>query len=522
MSALVVLLTALALGSHAHAHASLVRAEPADGAVVPQAPPVLKLIFNEPVSPLVVRLIAPSGAAIALDATAENMTVTVAPPAVLQRGTHVLSWRVISADGHPVAGSLLFSIGAPSATPPGDLLGDATVRTALWTTRVIIYAGLFIGIGGVFFGAWIGNAHSRAAAPWLVAVLLAGLAATVISVGLQGLDALGMLVSDLSRKAVWQAGLDTSYGVSAVVTAFALFAALLSLAAGTHVASRAGSLLALLGIGCALSVSGHAATAAPRLLTTPSVFIHSLCVAFWVGALVPLIVALRAGGTGSGALTRFSRLVPYPLALIFITGIALAFVQLARVDALWKTSYGLVLTGKLIAVFLLLALAAVNRYRLVPRFESEPEGSTRGLQITITAELVLTLTILGLVAGWRFTPPPRALAVSAPISVHLHGDKAMAQIELVPHEGSGTRASLQVLDGEFRPLTAKEVVLVLANPTAGIEPLRRAAVSAGGGIWHVDDLRIAVAGRWLVRVEILLSDFDKVMLEETITLAPAP
>ena len=71
----------------------------------------------------------------------------------------MLSWRVISADGHPVGGSLLFSVGAPSAQPRRRrAAGDAAVRAALWAAKVILYVGLFIGIGGAFFGAWIADA----------------------------------------------------------------------------------------------------------------------------------------------------------------------------------------------------------------------------------------------------------------------------------------------------------------------------------------------------------------------------
>ena len=97
----------------AFAHASLVRAEPADGAMLAETPKVLTLTFNEPVSVLVMRIVAPAGEVVAAPATAENNIVTVMPPR-LHQGSHVLSWRVVSADGHPVGGSLLFSVGAAS------------------------------------------------------------------------------------------------------------------------------------------------------------------------------------------------------------------------------------------------------------------------------------------------------------------------------------------------------------------------------------------------------------------------
>jgi copper transport protein len=79
-----------------------------------------------------------------------------------------------------------------------------------------------------------------------------------------------------------------------------------------------------------------------------------------------------------------------------------------------------------------------------------------------------------------------------------------------------------VLDGAFQPLAAKEVTLVLANPAAGIEPLRLHAAPAGENRWAIDALRIPVAGRWNLKVEILVSDFDKVRLEETVALPRIP
>ena len=52
------------------------------------------------------------------DATvrAIDQTIVITLPANLPRGTQVVSYRVISQDGHPVAGSLVFSIGAATDT----------------------------------------------------------------------------------------------------------------------------------------------------------------------------------------------------------------------------------------------------------------------------------------------------------------------------------------------------------------------------------------------------------------------
>ena len=239
---LIALLIALAPASEACAHASLVKAVPADGAVIPLPPAALTLTFNEPVAPLVVRLIGPDGAPLApIAVTAQDTTVTISAPPALRRGTHVLSWRVISADGHPVGGSLMFSIGARSPAAQPENLADRGVRAALWAVRVVMYVALFVGAGGAFFAAWIADGAARRA--WIVFVLAAGLVAVAVSVGLQGLDALDLPLSGLQHKLAWEAGLATSYRATAVAVALALLAAVFGSVAKSASTARALSLV---------------------------------------------------------------------------------------------------------------------------------------------------------------------------------------------------------------------------------------------------------------------------------------
>ena len=58
----------------------------------------------------------------------------------------------------------------------------------------------------------------------MITVLIAGLVATPVSVGLQGLDALDLPLSGLAQEVAWRAGLGTAYGLTAIAAAFALFA----------------------------------------------------------------------------------------------------------------------------------------------------------------------------------------------------------------------------------------------------------------------------------------------------------
>jgi copper transport protein len=521
---LMTLLAALARAPPALAHASLLRAEPADGAVVATAPARLRLFFNEPVSPLVFRLVGPDGTSVTPKITAENATVTVAAPPAMRQGTHVLSWRVISADGHPVGGAVLFSIGAATGPPSAAAVAtDPLVDRAIWGARLVIYLGLFAGVGGTAFIGLIAQARPLPGRieTFMRAAMLLGLVAAVVSFGLQGLDALALPLERLPDPDAWASGFATSYGRTAALAALAMLTGLAAMRMRTRLPGAVLAAGALVLVGAALAASGHASTAAPERVSRAIVFLHGICVAFWVGSLVPLLAIVRAGRYDDRALDRFSRVIPLPLAVLVATGLYLAWVQLDRPDALWTTAYGEILSGKLIIVLGLLSLAAANRFVLVPRLRAQASAGA-ALARSIAAESALVLLLLGAVAGWRFTPPPRALIAGEAASIHFHGAKAMVQIDVEPVRARGADMSIEVLDGEFHPLAAKDVSILLSNAAAGIEPLRRDATLAQGTTWHIDDLRIPLAGRWSLRVDVLVDDFDKETLEDDVLLPKAP
>jgi copper transport protein len=210
----------IAAASPAWAHASLVGSDPRDNAVVAEPPRQIVLTFQEPVQPAVLRLFDPNGSSTALtDVRTVGQTLVITPPQSLVRGTHALSWRVISADGHPIGGTVIFSIGAPGGTPLGGKATAATaVSAAIWLARVALFVGIFLGIGGALFQALLAEAPLPAAARTVIVGAL-GLALLVLplSISLQGLDALARPLAEISRAEVWEAGFATSYGTSTSV-----------------------------------------------------------------------------------------------------------------------------------------------------------------------------------------------------------------------------------------------------------------------------------------------------------------
>ena len=520
VAGLATLLSVLGFATGAFGHASLISTEPGDGSMMSQAPKTVRLRFNEPITPASIRLI--DGAGNARDdvsVSAHDDTIEINLPNDLPRGTHVVSYRVFSADGHPVGGSLVFSLGMPANAVRSPTDRMPALDALIWLARLGIYFGLFAGVGGAFFGAWISRTSS--ARQLIAAALLIGLTGAVAAWGLQGLDLLDLAPPDILAFAPWQATARTSLAPSLLIAIVAMALAMISL---FNVSGRTKSVLsaaAILGVGTSLAASGHASTAQPQWLTRPMVFLHGAGIAFWIGALAPLAaMARRPDASLLVILNRFSRVAVPVVAAIALTGLALAFVQLVSVRALIATSYGLILSVKLVLVVALLGLAALNRFRLTPRLALNA-FDTHALVRSIVLECVVAAGILAVVAGWRLTPPPRALVTAAvkPLAIHIHTDAAMFQVLISPGKVGKDSFVLQLMDGDASPLVAKEATLILSLPERGIEPLQRTATLGADGYWQVADVPIPYPGRWHMRIEALVTDFRKVTLEDDFDVA---
>ncbi|UGY14764.1 copper resistance CopC/CopD family protein [Bradyrhizobium septentrionale] len=511
-ASLAALLVALCLATSAHAHAVLIAAEPADGSVLTEAPKTVVLRFNEAVAPTAVSLLDAAGKPRDVAIRAVDQSVTVTLPAGLPQGTQVISYRVVSQDGHPVAGSLLFSIGvvSGSAAPSGDGVLDALI----WLVRLGLYLGLFAGVGGVFFAAWIGQ--GPAGERLIMWSLVTGLVGAVASLGLQGVDLLNLPLSGMLTWAAWAGAAGTSLFPAMLLAIAAMLIAAIAWRSPSFGAAFVRTAIAMICVGLSFAVSGHAATASPQWLTRTALFIHGVGLAFWMGSLAPLaVLAWQRKESLLRVLQRFSTIAVPVVTLIALSGLALAVVQLESFRALIDTGYGNIMLVKLGLVVLLLGFAALNRLVFTPAIAREFHR-TRPLQRSIALEFVLMIAILGLVALWRFTPPPRALAMSTdvPLAVHIHADAAMFQVLIAPGKVGQNDFVLQLMNGDASPFAAKEATLTLSLPDRGIEPMERSAALGADGYWHVKKVPLPVPGRWHMQIDALVTDFKKVTLED--------
>src|SRR5262249_24902894 len=139
---------------------------------------------------------------------AKNNVVTMQLPD-LGNGSYVVTWRVTSADSHPVSGAFTFQVGAAgdAASPRVQNIaqrlltkegGDRLVGAVYGTTRWLLFGGLAMLIGCAAFGVLVcaPARASRRTRRWVWAGWGATLVASVVGFLAYGPYAAGLPLGD--------------------------------------------------------------------------------------------------------------------------------------------------------------------------------------------------------------------------------------------------------------------------------------------------------------------------------------
>lgn len=537
------LVGALAASSpRAFAHAVLLDSSPKPGEMLMQPPSEVVANFNEGVGPIFFKVLDVKGqpvgdpGEIRLDGTKLILPLGASLP----NGTYVLTYRVISADTHPVGATFGFSIGEPMKSV--DATADAGSRSiwslAVAVNRWILYAGMLWVAGTAIFMLLVGldgalREDARQKARW-ASVLTAW--SYVLAVGFGGADMQLGGADALWQAATWRSGLDSTLASSAVFGLIAMLLLYAGFAAGDR--RRDGFLIAgvVLAIGSFL-VTGHAATAPPAWLMAPVVGAHLLATAFWIGAFRPLLLSTRMlSVSDSGALLqRFSTFAVPAVIVVLVSGSAISLKQLGSPTKLFDNDYGTVLLAKIILVFVIIGIAAYNKINLTPKLIANDAAGVAKIRRTITLELMLYVIVLAAASALTVTTPPRALVATgeagaadakmAMISGGLlkrtlrNAAAYSAEIELSPAKVGENMLMVTLTDPAgviVDDATALEVTVALE--AAGISEVRLKAEPVGSGMWHVMIGETLIPGDWALTIDGYLTDYDKTSFATIVTL----
>lgn len=262
----------------------------------------------------------------------------------------------------------------------------AALFTALFRTRLIASAGIVhrLTVGSAWAGVIFVGMHL-----WLDAARMSG-------------EFAGLLDSSLLKLAL----------SSSSAAAHALqMAGLLVIAAG-RMGARRGTAFGVLGALLAVSgfiLTGHTSVHPWRVILAPLLGLHLLIAAFWFGSLLPLwIVCERESITAAATvLDKFSRLATWLVPLIALVGLIMVGL-IARGIPRPTEPYGALILVKLAAFAVLMGLAALNKWRLVPAIEAGSAPSLSALRRSMLAEFCLIVGVLAVTATLTtfFSPEP--------------------------------------------------------------------------------------------------------------------
>ncbi|WP_431222070.1 copper homeostasis membrane protein CopD [Serratia sp. L9] len=132
--------------------------------------------------------------------------------------------------------------------------------------------------------------------------------------------------------------------------------------------------------------------------------LHLLAAGYWFGSLLPLLVCLRYLPQSQyrrdavTTLIRFSRWGHGAVALVILTGIANSLIILGHWPLDIDSDYQRLLLFKIALVALMVVVALVNRYAIVPAMRTTPTLAQRGLTIACWLEVALGSAALLLVS----------------------------------------------------------------------------------------------------------------------------
>lgn len=153
---------------------------------------------------------------------------------------------------------------------------------------------------------------------------------------------------------------------------------------------------------------GHTQALATPGLAPAALALHALIAAFWIAA--PITLWPRAQLDDDALLARLQRfgfwaLIAIPI--LFGLGVWLLLRLGSGFDAVLSSLYGRLLLAKLAIVTLALALGAANKFWVVEQVRRSPQQARGVLRATLTADAIIFLTALALVAwATTVTGPP--------------------------------------------------------------------------------------------------------------------
>ena len=535
----------LASAPPALAHAMVMGSDPADGSRLKSVPSSVSVMFDESVTLDNVgylRVVDEVGRRVDTGSSrAAGAMISVALKSGLGDGSYLASFRIVSADGHPVVGAIRFVVGngallAVGATPSTV---DGGTSVAFDVARWLAFAGFaLVGGGWLLLTVWPEGCDDQRARRLLCGGWSGRHGGGAAELLLQGPYVAGVGPGAAARWSLLDATLHMTYGTAHWIR-FLLLGALGAVLAArlNHTRRRwIAEVFGGLGIGIAATyaASGHAQAQHPRWLAIASDTAHLSAMAAWVGGLAYILAALlprREPAELRRVLPVFSRTAFCAVGVLAVSGAYQAWIGIGAVDAITSSRYGQLVLVKVAIFGGLLALGNLSRTAVRRRWVrpvayatdgdapvNKPAVDLRPMRRSVFAELLLAAVVL---------------AVTSVLVAESPGLDALAVSQTKPHSatvslGGSRRATVTINPARQGPVTItvslspgprpQRLTATAALPAKELGPVPIPLTTRDGSTYAASAVALPSAGRWTVTLTIRTSEFDSEVADVAIRL----
>jgi copper transport protein len=508
------------------AHSLLQAAEPRSGAVVKQAPTWVRLQFSEPVEAPFTPLMVYDSAGSRVDKRDAQVdpgdpTAVIVGLQPVPDGFYTVSYRVTSADGHPIEGAYGFSVGEKAAEgrPIIQQKGPELLPVVGLVRGVVAWASVaLVGLALFWVLIWrplLPTAHDRRFQGALL-LLAGGLLVTgIMEVGLYAVRASG---EAFSLGLLLQGFLRTRVGLLLLLRmGLALLVGLVipGLVAWTGTQDGGAirrwltpALAGLLGGGLllTLSLNSHAA-AVEGWLPLVADGLHLVAAALWLGGIFGFVLTLPGLAVPNKVallprvVRRFSLVATGSILLLAGTGLYTALLHVDGWDELVKTDWGSALLVKLGLLVPLLLLGLINLRR----------GGRREFHHIVVGELLL-ISALFVAVGYLTSVPPAnvAVVVAGPYQQSQTVDGLQVELRIEPFQFGYNDAVVLVQKPDGTKVEGANVGLRLMMLEMEMGRQDPDAKEEASGQYRAPQILLGMPGRWRVEVVVLTKEGQEV------------
>lgn len=451
------------------AHANLLRAVPEPNVQHPNSPAKIELTFHERIEDSLysIKVLDSDGRSAVVGKAKMNADYTgiyLEVPQPLSNGNYVVTYHIISSDGHPVSGSYVLMIGFQTPAVASDAVQhqhEVSLRSLdasqsfQFLARIAYYIAMLSLVGWILWmrllGPIIKDRRDRLSG-WTLAWQRFFLLALLFLIYTHFRELLG----DSGFDGLLQLFTGTRIGLSWLISL-----ALAGLSFYVLQRSKWLDIIWIIFLIAAKCLNGHAIGFQPGSILVVLNGVHVLAASLWAGGLCMLLAFRNDRAIFYELAPRFSRMAFWALIILTISGVLTTALYLPELSYVWYSQWGKFLLLKALVVLSVVVVAIFIRY-VMKRKGVERIGRL------VKVDFSLMLLIAGLVGLLTYLAPVPA---NQPLNWHVMGETRHLTVRITPNVPGVNKFIVKTWLDEKLGKPKKVQLILISNDSKDMAPI---------------------------------------------------